>query len=159
MLYHWIVDSVIVDQVPSLGQTTFHRLEMNIGTTSDMSSTQSPRSQGTRSLPGQPGYGPVDQANISQGWLTTADPREGRRPSSTQSPYSLPPTPSPAGTDLVLVSARNQRTEVSEVESSAGALTRVMSPNNPYEPSNLMVYEPNQQLLLGVQCSCPICHI
>ena len=131
MFYHWIVDSVIVDQVPSLGQTTFHRLEMNIGTTSDLSSTQSPRSQGTRSLPGQPGYGPVDQANISQGWLTTADPREGRRPSSTQGPYSLPPTPSPAGTDLVLVSARNQRTEVSEVESSAGALTsNIKSMNN-----------------------------
>ena len=131
---------------------------MNLGTTSDLSS-QSPRSQDTRSASGPLGYGPVDQTNTPQGWLATADPRVGRRPSSTQSPYSFPPTPSPAGTDLVLVSARNTRTEVSEVGSSAGALTRVMSPNNPTEPSNLMMYEPNQQLLLGVQCNCPVCHV
>ena len=72
--------------------------------------------------PGQDIYGPVPAHPIGQGW--SPDATQGvRRPSSTQSPYGQPPSPSLTNDELVLVNNNQLTSDTSEFGSSVGALT------------------------------------
>jgi hypothetical protein len=121
----------------------------------------SPRSAQEQTLgavtsgPGQDIYGPVPVHPIGQGW--SPDATQGvRRPSSTQSPYGQASTPSLNNDELVLVTNNQLMTDTSEFGSLVGALTKVMSPNI---QTNLVTYDANQHLLLGLQGICPICNV
>jgi hypothetical protein len=107
--------------------------------------------------PGQDIYGPIPVRAVGQGW--SPDATQGvRRPSSTQSPYGQPPSPSLTNDELVLVNNNQLTSDTSEFGSSVGALTRVMSPN---QQANLVPYnmnQANQHLMLGIQGNCPICN-
>ena len=78
---------------------------------------------GAMSGPDQDIYGPVPVYPIGQGW--SPDATQGvRQPSSTQSPYGHPSTPSLNNEEPVLVHSNQVSTETSEFGSSVGTLTR-----------------------------------
>ena len=75
--------------------------------------------------PGQDIYGPIPVRAVGQGWSPDATPGV-RRPSSTQSPYGQPSSPSLNNDELVSVNNNQLMSDTSEFGSSVGALTRVL---------------------------------